>query len=73
MNSFTAFLLVALVATAVNAASFSVLSEDVQWSAWKTFHQKTYEDEYEEGFRRAIWVYNLKVCSQELNKCQYVV
>jgi cathepsin L len=61
MKSFVAFLLVLV--TVANAASFAVLSEDVQWLAWKTYHKKSYSDEYEERFRRGIWVYNLKVCS----------
>ena len=60
MSSFVALLFVVMV-SAAHAASFNLLSEDVQWKAWKSFHKKSYNDEYEEGFRRAIWVYNLKV------------
>ena len=60
MNSVS--LILFAIFTVAHSASFSALSEDVQWTAWKTFHKKSYNDEYEERFRRAIWVYNLKVC-----------
>ena len=62
MNSIVALLFVVMVSVA-HAASFAALGEDVQWTAWKTYHKKSYNDKYEEGFRRAIWVYNLKVCT----------
>ncbi|XP_028391855.1 cathepsin L1-like [Dendronephthya gigantea] len=60
MNGLPAFVLLLVVVYTADAASFNLLSEDVQWAAWKTYHKKNYKDEYEEGFRRAIWVYNLK-------------
>lgn len=61
MNSILAFVLFVAFVASAQSASLSVFSENVQWEAWKGFHKKSYNDEYEESFRRAIWVYNLKV------------
>ena len=61
MNSILALVLFVAFVASARSASLSVFSENVQWEAWKGFHKKSYNDEYEESFRRAIWVYNLKV------------
>lgn len=61
MNSVLALVFFVAFVASAHSASLSVFSENVQWVAWKAFHKKSYTDEYEESFRRAIWVYNLKV------------
>lgn len=60
MKCVLAVICLVVLATSAQAASLSAFSENVQWEAWKSFHKKSYNDEYEESFRRAIWVYNLK-------------
>ncbi len=34
---------------------------DAEWEIWKKFHGKTYENEYVENYRKAIWQANLVV------------
>ena len=34
---------------------------DAEWEVWKKFHDKTYENEYIENYRKAIWQANLEV------------
>ena len=34
---------------------------DAQWEVWKNIHNKNYENEYVENYRKAIWQANLEV------------
>ena len=56
-----AFTLLTLTMGTVSFAASLVSEEDANWSTWKSLYKKSYIDEYEESFRRAIWMYNLMV------------
>ena len=55
--------LVAFLCCVAAAAAFPATKEEqnLEWSAWKKFHGKTYASETEEAFRSAVWLNNMKV------------
>jgi len=56
-----AFIATCLFLVAVSNAFVLKLDQDeAQWHAWKSFHEKKYETESEETYRRGIWRDNLK-------------
>lgn len=58
MKGFLAFLLYLTVASGF---VIKVEEDELQWKAWKTFHDKSYLTESEETMRKAIWRDNVKV------------
>lgn len=38
-----------------------LLGNDAEWQIWKEFHGKSYENEFVENYRKAIWIANLEV------------
>lgn len=55
--------LVAFLCCVAAAAAFPATKEEqnLEWSAWKKFHGKTYSSETEETFRSGIWLNNMKI------------
>ena len=64
MKGVIAFVLCLSVA---NCAVLKFDEYEEQWQAWKTFHDKKYETDTEEGARYAIWRDNLRVCKRFTN------
>jgi len=46
---------------ALALAQGNQVDEEVQWKAWKSYHEKTYETKTEEAQRYAIWRNNLEI------------
>ena len=47
--------------TVASGFVIKVEEDELQWKAWKSFHDKSYATESEEAMRKAIWRDNLKV------------
>lgn len=56
-----AFCLVCFVCVSEIHGKLDLPGNDAEWEIWKKVHGKTYENEYVENYRKAIWQANLEV------------
>lgn len=58
--------LVAFLSCAAIAAAFPSTEEEqkLEWSAWKTYHGKSYSSETEEALRMGVWLNNMRIIEE---------